>query len=213
MGETVLFDYWLSSASYRVRIALNLAGIEYTAVTVNLLAGEQRGAEYLAKNPQGLVPSLSIDGLLLTQSLAILEYLNSTRDLGLIPTDPVKRAGVMALAQAIAVDIHPVCNLKVAKYAANLTDTPDNARTDWMRQFIGPGLVAVEALLGGYEQAPYCCGDNPGLVDICLIPQVYNANRWGVDLSDMPRILGVAEACADHPAFAAAAPEVVKPAS
>lgn len=209
MGETVLFDYSLSSASFRVRIALNLAGIKYTTETVNLRAGEQRSKTYLAKNPQGLVPSLAIDGLLLTQSLAILEYLDSTRDLGLIPTDPAKRAAVMALAQSIAVDIHPVCNLRVATYAAGLTDTPDTALTDWMRRFIGPGLAAFEMLLGSFEQSPYCCGDSPGLADICLIPQLYNARRWGADISAIPRILGVSEACETHPAFVDAAPEAV----
>ncbi len=211
MSETILYDYWRSSASYRVRIALNMAGIDYTAVSVDLVNGEQRNDAYMDKNPQGLVPTLDIDGLRLTQSLAILDYLNTTRGLGLLPDEPAARAKVQAVAHAIALDIHPVCNLKVVSYAASLTDTPNETRTDWMRRFIGPGLEAVEAMLGRYNQTPFCCGDNPGLVDICLIPQLYNADRWGVDISHLPRILAVEQACASTPAFANAHPDMCKP--
>lgn len=211
MSKTVLYDYWRSSASYRVRIALNMAGVEYTSESVDLVAGKQRSDDYLAKNPQGLVPTLDIDGLRLTQSLAILEYLNTTHDLGLLPKDPAARAKVQAVAHAIAVDIHPVCNLKVANFAAGLTDTPNESRVEWMRQFIAPGLSAVEAMLASYDQTPYCCGDTPGLVDICLIPQLYNADRWGVDISHLPRILAAEQACANLPAFADAHPDMCKP--
>ncbi|MFT4960623.1 MAG: maleylacetoacetate isomerase [Paracoccaceae bacterium] len=211
MSKTVLYDYWRSTASYRVRIALNLAEIDYTAVSVDLVDGEQQGATYLAKNPQGLVPALDIDGLRLTQSLAILDYLNTTRDLGLLPDEPVGRAKVQALAHAIAVDIHPVCNLSVVTYAAALTDAPTETRENWMRRFIGPGLEAVEAMLGRYAQTPYCCGDRPNLVDICLIPQLYNANRWSVDISHLPRIQAAAQACADNVAFANSHPDRCKP--
>lgn len=211
MHDTVLFDYWRSSASYRLRIALNLAGIPYQAISVDLVKGEQKSPEHLARNPQGLVPVLEIDGLRLTQSLAILEYLDQTRDLGLLPKDPVTRAQVQALAHSVAVDVHPVCNLQVAKHATKLSGGAEGMPGGWMRHFIRPGLEAFEALLAGFEQAPYCAGPQPGIADICLMPQLYNARRWEVDFSDMPRIVSVEEACSKHPAFAKAHPEAVDP--
>ncbi len=212
MGEVILYDYWRSSASYRVRIALNLANIAYRPVSVDLVEAEHRSPEHLARNPQGLVPVLEIDGLRLTQSLAILDYLDTTRGLGLLPQEPDERARQMALAHAIAGDIHPVCNLSVVKYAMEITGNRDGVREAWMQRFIRPGLLAFEEMLGQWEQAPWCCGERPGMADICLIPQIYNARRWKVDISDMPRLLGVEAACADHPAFAAAHPDAVKPA-
>jgi len=211
MGETVLFDFWRSSASYRLRIALNLADIPYRIVTVDLPSGEHRTPEHLARNPQGFVPVLDIDGHRLTQSLAILEYLDTTRDLGLLPSDPAARAKVQALAQSIAVDLHPVCNLQVATFAAKLTDNRDGVREEWMARFIRPGLQAFEGLLAGFEQTPFCCGDTPGLADICLMPQLYNAHRWKVDFSDLPRTVAVEAACAGNPAFAAAHPDASRP--
>lgn len=212
MSEVILYDYWRSSASYRVRIALNLAGIAYQAVSVDLTSGEQRSDPHLARNPQGLVPVLEIDGLRLTQSLAILEYLDQTRQIGLLPDDPEARARVQALAHSVAVDVHPVCNLSVARHATALSADASGMPGDWMRHFIRPGLAAFEALLGGFEQAPYCAGSQPDLADLCLIPQIYNARRWQVDLSEMPRLLSVEAACADHPAFAAAHPDRHAPA-
>ncbi|PCJ10199.1 MAG: maleylacetoacetate isomerase [Rhodobacteraceae bacterium] len=211
MSETVLFDYWRSSASYRLRIALNLGGIAYRAVSVDLVKGEQRSAAHLARNPQGLVPVLEIDGLQLTQSLAILEYLDQTRSLTLLPQDPARRAQVQALAQSIAVDLHPVCNLQVVAYAASLSANQTEARENWMKHFIRPGLQAFESLLGAFEQGPYCVGDTPGLADICLMPQLYNARRWGVEFSDLPRVIAVEATCAKHPAFVAAHPDKVRP--
>ncbi|KAE9629013.1 maleylacetoacetate isomerase [Parasedimentitalea maritima] len=211
MSETVLFDYWRSSASYRLRIALNLAAIPYRAVSVDLVTGEQKSPAHLARNPQGLVPVLQIDGLQMTQSLAILEYLDQTRNLGLLPQDPAARVQEQALAHSIAVDIHPVCNLQVVGYAAKISATPNSAREDWMRRFIRPGLQAFEELLGAYQQAPFCTNNTPGLADICLIPQIYNARRWDVEIYDLPRILQVEAACAEHPAFSAAHPDQVKP--
>lgn len=213
MSEIILYDYWRSSASYRLRIALNLAGIAYRTVPVDLVKGEHRSEEHLARNPQGLVPVLDIDGLRLTQSLAMLDYLDQTRGLGLAPADPAGRAQVQALAQAIAVDIHPVCNLKVARHATQLSGGAEGMPGDWMRHFIRHGLQAFEAMLAGFEQSPYCCGDTPGLADICLMPQIYNARRWEVDISDMPRLLSVETACNGHPAFAAAHPDRHAPAS
>ncbi len=211
MSDVVLYDYWRSSASYRVRIALNLAGLTYRPVMVDLVKGAHRAPDHLARNPQGLVPVLEIDGVRLTQSLAILDYLDETRQLGLLPKDPAQRSTARALAQSIAVDIHPICNLSVARHATELSDGAGDMPGDWMRHFIRPGLLAFEALLAGFDQSPFCTGDTPGLADICLIPQLYNARRWQVDLSDVPRILSVEAVCSDHPAFAAAHPDLHAP--
>ncbi|WP_170791412.1 maleylacetoacetate isomerase [Ruegeria lacuscaerulensis] len=205
--SVILYDYWRSSASYRVRIALNLAGISYQAVSVDLVAGDHRSDVHLARNPQGLVPVLEIDGLRLTQSLAIIDYLDQTRGMGLLPAEPAARAQALALAQSIAVDLHPVCNLSVARHATTLSGSAEGMPGDWMRHFIRPGLLAFEALLNGFEQAPYCTGTQPGLADLCLIPQMYNARRWQVDLTGLPRILSVDATCADLPAFAQAHPD------
>ena len=212
MTETVLFDYWRSSASYRLRIALNLAGIAYRSVHVDLVQGEQKADDHLARNPQGLVPVLDIDGVRLTQSLAILDYLDHTRGMRLLPDAPVDRARAQALAHAIAVDIHPVCNLQVVAYAAQITGNRESVREDWMHRFIRPGLEAFETMLGCFDQAPYCTGHAPGLADICLMPQLYNADRWGIETTDLPKLSAVASACARLPAFAAAHPDAVKPA-
>jgi maleylacetoacetate isomerase len=210
--SVVLYDYWRSSASYRVRIALHLAGIAFDILPVDLAAGDQRSAAHLQRNPQGFVPVLDIDGHRLTQSLAIIAYLDETRGLGLLPADAADRARVRALAMAIAVDLHPVCNLSVVNHALSLGGEAEGARAAWMAHFIAPGLAAFEALLAGFDQSPFCCGDRPGLADLCLIPQLYNATRWGVSLPHCPRIAGVAAACAGHPAFVAAHPDKVRPA-
>ncbi len=205
--EVVLYDYWRSSASYRVRIALNLANIAYRAVPVDLVSGAQRSAQHLARNPQGFVPVLEIDGHSFTQSLAILDYLDETRALSLLPTSPTERARVRALSHAIAVDLHPVCNLSVAAHARDLTGGGAEAMKAWMQHFIRPGLVAFETLLSGFDQAPFCCGETPTLADLCLMPQMYNARRWEVSLEGLERLLGAEAACAKHPAFAAAHPD------
>lgn len=211
MSGTVLYDYWRSSASYRVRIALNLAGIAYRSISVDLVAGEHKSEDHLARNPQGLVPVLEIDGLRLTQSLAIIDYLDQTRGLGLLPSEPAMRAQALALAQSIAVDLHPVCNLSVARHATALNQEAEDMPGDWMRHFIRPGLLAFEAMLSAHDQNPFCTGSQPGLADVCLIPQMYNARRWEVDLTDLPRVLAIEKACASHPAFAAAHPDKVAP--
>ncbi|MCR8550618.1 maleylacetoacetate isomerase [Salipiger sp. P9] len=209
MSETVLYDYWRSSASWRVRIALNLAGIAYRAVPVDLVAGDQRSDAHLARNPQGLVPVLEIDGLRLTQSMAILDYLEDTGRLSLRPKDPVAAVRMRAVLQSIACDIHPVCNLRVAAHATRLSGR-DETRAEWMRHFIRPGLVAVEALLS--EDGPYCMGADLTQADLALIPQLYNAERWGAQTDDLPKIRRVAAACAEIEAFRAAEPDAVKPA-
>ncbi|MCA0998244.1 maleylacetoacetate isomerase [Alloyangia pacifica] len=210
MPEAVLYDYWRSTASWRVRIALNLAGIDWESHSVDLLAGNQRGAAHLARNPQGLVPVLEIDGLALTQSLAILDYLEDTGRVSLRPSEPAQAARMRSIAQAIACDLHPVCNLRVAAHAAALTGQ-DDTRGDWMRHFIRPGLEAVEALLD--DTGPYCIGETLTQADLCLIPQLYNAARWGVETGDLPRITRVAGACASLDAFRRAEPEAMHPAS
>jgi maleylacetoacetate isomerase len=204
MSAVVLWDYPKSSASYRVRIALNLAGIDYDIQTVNLLDQAHKSPDHLARNPQGFVPVLDIDGQRLTQSLAMLEYLDETRELGLLPSDPVQRARVRALAYAIAVDLHPVCNLSVVHHA---TGGEEPARSEWMRHYITPRLAAFETLLEGFEQEPFTTGDSPGLADICLIPQLYNAQRWGADYGSCTRIKMVEAACAKLPAFQRAYPD------
>jgi len=205
MSDVVLYDFAASSASYRLRIALNLAGIEYEKVNVDLPSSQQKSPEHLARNPQGFVPVLEIDGLRLTQSLAILTYLDTTRGLGLLPKDPVERAKVEALAHAIAVDIHPVCNLQVAKYAIELTGDPET-RGKWARHFMRPGMQAFEAMMVEFG-GPFCCGDRPMLPDICLMPQVFNCRRWGAEIDDLPRTMEAAAACEALPAFQAAHPE------
>lgn len=204
MSDVVLWDYPKSSASYRLRIALNIAGIEYRIENVDLLGKDHLGADHLARNPQGFVPVLDIDGHRLTQSLAILEYLDATRALGLLPNDPTDRARQTALAHAIAVDLHPVCNLSVVGFA---TKGEEPARTNWMRHFITPRMAAFETLLEGFEQGPFCCGNTPGLADIVLMPQIYNAKRWGADYSACLRIKTVEAACEKHPAFITAHPD------
>ncbi len=209
--SVILYDYWRSSASYRVRIALNLKGLPYQTVPVNLLADEHRGAPHLARNPQGLVPALAIDGRTMTQSLAIIEYLDETRpDPPLLPADPAGRQRVRALAHAIAVDIHPICNLSVSRYAASLIGGAD-ATAQWMTRFIRPGLAAFEALLASAETGRFCHGDRVSLADLCLVPQIYNARRWNLPIADLERITAIAAALETLPEIAAAHPDRVKP--
>jgi len=208
--NTILHDYWRSSAAYRVRIGLKLLALSYTPNSVDLLAGDQRAVENLARNPQGLVPSLQIDGLMLTQSLAILEYLDETRGAGWLPQDAGKKARVRALAYAVAMDIHPICNLHVVRHAVALGGTTTEA---WMQHFIAAGFAGLEGMLKQDEAGRFAVGDSVSLADICLVPQVYNARRWGVDMAAFPRIAAVDANLAALPAFAAAHPDRVKPVS
>ncbi|MEP2028752.1 MAG: maleylacetoacetate isomerase [Paracoccaceae bacterium] len=197
-----LYDYWRSSASYRVRIALGLAGESWEAASVNLLKSEQTSKEHLARNPQGLVPVLEIDGHTFTQSLAQIEYINETRDLGLLPSSPAGRAEVRALSYAVAMEIHPVCNLRVAKWAVKQSNEQISIE-GWMQHFITSGLEAYERMVSG---GSYCYGDGVTLADICLMPQVYNALRWGVDLDTFPKVVGIKDNLEQIPAFEKAHP-------
>lgn len=212
-SPVVLYDYWRSSASYRVRIALALKGIAYDSVSVDLVAGSQRSPEHLRLNPQGLVPALQIDGRVLTQSLAIMEYLDETRpDAPLLPGDPAARAHIRALSLAIACEIHPLSNLAVLMRIEALAGV--DARGQWNRDNILRGLEAVEAMLDhpGFT-GQFCHGSHPGMADCTLIPQLYNATRWGVAYDHLPRIALVARNCASHPAFLAAHPDHCAPGS
>ncbi|NNJ73562.1 MAG: maleylacetoacetate isomerase [Anderseniella sp.] len=205
--SVILHDYWRSSAAYRVRIALNLAGISYRPTEVDLLDKSHKSSGYLALNPQGLVPALEIDGHILTQSLAIIGYLSETRALTVLPDEPYARARVNAAAMALSVDLHPVCNLQVVHYA---TGADEPARSKWMKHFITPGLAAFEKLIDGFD-GPYCCGDQPSLADICMMPQLYNADRWGATYSACAKIMDAQAACQANPAFIAAHPDMVNP--
>lgn len=206
--STILHDYWRSSAAYRVRIGLNLLGLSYNVAPVDLLAGDHRAAENLTRNPQGLVPSLQVDGLMLTQSLAILEYLNETRAAGWLPQDAGQKARVRALSYVVAMDIHPICNLHVVRHAVSLGGTTTEA---WMQHFMTSGFSGLEAMLAQDQTGRFAVGDTVTLADICLVPQVYNARRWGVELAAFPRIAAVEANLTALPAFAAAHPDRAKP--
>ncbi|MBD9558776.1 maleylacetoacetate isomerase [Ensifer sp. ENS03] len=208
MSETVLYDYWRSSASYRVRIALNSLGESYRSVPVDLLAKAHKAPDHLVRNPQGLVPVLEIDGERFTQSLAIIEYLAETRATsGFLPDDAIGRQRVRSLSYAIAMDIHPVCNLSVVSHVMANAEDSEAARRNWMRKFIGEGLAAFERLLDHSATGRFCHGDMPTMADFCLVPQVYNARRWDVDLSACPQLVAIDQNCAEIEAFARAHPD------
>ena len=205
MTDIRLWTYFRSSAAYRVRIALNLKGLSYESVPVNLVAGAQREAAYRALNPQGRVPFLASGDVGLTQSLAIIEWLDETfPELPLLPASANARAQVRAFALAIACDIHPLNNLAVLHYLKDQFGQPQAAIDDWYRHWISTGFAALEQMAG---DGPYVFGDAPTLADICLVPQMANARRFNTDLSPFPKLVAAdTHACA-HPAFAAAAPE------
>lgn len=205
-----LYSYWRSSAAYRVRIALNLKGLAYSMVPVHLTqdGGQQHGAEYSAFNPQELVPTLVHGDRSITQSLAIIEYLDeSFPPLPLLPNDARARARVRSLAQLVASDIHPLNNLRVLRYFEQAWNVPQGERDEWIRHWIVEGFTAMEKLLvENVATGDFCHGETPGLADCCLVPQVFSARRFGVEMSAFPTLARIDAACAELPEFAAAHP-------
>lgn len=205
-----LYGYWRSSAAYRVRIALNLKGLSAEQEFVALPTGDQRSADYLAVNPQGLVPTLIDGDVRLSQSLAILEYLDEVHPRpALLPGDPAGRARVRQLAQVIACDIHPIDNLKVLNFLTGELGVSADGRLTWYRHWVNQGLTALEGLMAqNPATGRFCHGDQPSLADLCLVPQLYNARRFDMDLSPYPTVQAIDAACLSLDAFAKAAPDV-----
>ncbi len=203
-----LYSFFNSSTSYRVRIALALKGLDYQYRPVDLRAGEQRAEYYLEVNPSGSVPLLvDDDGTTISQSLAIIEYLDSTRPgPRLIPQDPLLRARVMEVVSLIGCDIHPVNNLRVLGYLQQHLGVSDAQKSDWYRHWVELGIAALESLLQRHGEPPFCFGDDPTLADCCLVPQVANALRMGCDLERFERTLAIYQHCLRQPAFQLAAP-------
>lgn len=193
----ILYSYWRSSASYRVRMALNLKGLEYEIRPVHLVrdGGEQFADDYSALNPQQLVPTLVDGETVITQSLAMLEYLDERfPEHALLPTDPAGRARVRAIAQAMACEIHPLNNLRVLKYLTGTAGLDEDAKLAWYRHWTESGLAAVERMLDSPQTGRFCHGDEPGVADCCLLPQVYNARRFECHISRLERIRGICDA-------------------
>ncbi|CAN5126214.1 maleylacetoacetate isomerase [soil metagenome] len=203
-----LYDYPRSSACYRVRIALNLKGIAYQAVPTNIVRGEQSQPGFVAKNPQAMVPMLEIDGLQLSQSLAIIDYLDASfPEPSLMPRDAAARSHVLAMALVIACDIHPLNNLRVLRYLDDVLGTAEGRRDDWYRHWVMEGFAALEAMATG--SGAFLSGATPGVADICLIPQMYNARRLKIDLSPYPTLVRIDAGACTLPAFIAAHPDAV----
>lgn len=208
MKRLVLYDYFRSSAAYRVRIALALKGVEYERVETSLLAGDQKSDAYRAINPQGLVPALVVDDVVLTQSLAIVEWIDRTwPEPALFPDDPIARAQALAQAMVIGADIHPLNNLRVLKYLTRDLGLNDHVKDRWYAYWIHEGFAALEVQAGDGD---FLGGAAPGIADLFLVPQMYNARRFEIDLSPYPRLVAIDAACAALPAFRAAHPDVVK---
>lgn len=207
----LLYDYFRSSAAFRLRIALNLKGLGYASVPVNLVANEQRQADYLQLNPLGLVPALATaEGELLTQSVAILEWLEEQYPAPpLLPADALGRGRVRAMVQTIACDIHPLNNLRVQRYLVDTLGASEEAKLAWYHHWIALGFAALEQQVTGDR---YCYGDSPTFADACLLPQVFNARRFEQDLQPFPRLRAIATHLEQLPAFAAATPDAVAPA-
>ena len=208
MSEVVFYEYWRSSAAYRVRIALNLKGVPYRSVQLDLTTGAQSSPQYLVLNPQGLVPALAIDGHLLTQSLAIIDFLDAKyADPPMVSSDPASRSRTLAQALLIAADIHPLNNLRVLGYLRGELAQGDDAVATWYRHWIAEGFAALEQMA---PEAGLFGGDRPNMADVCLVPQMANARRFDTPLEAYPRLLAIDAALRALPAFAAAAPEAVQ---
>jgi maleylpyruvate isomerase len=205
-----LYDYFRSSAAYRVRIGLNLKGLAYQSIPVHLTrgGGEQLTADYRAVNPSALVPALQDGDAVITQSLAILEYLDETHPVApLLPRDALGRARVRSLALMIACDIHPIDNLRVLRYLVNQAGLSEEAKNAWYVHWVQEGFAALEARLAASgDTGRFCHGDTPTIADCLLVPQVFNASRFGIDLAPYPTIMRIDAACQQVPAFAAAHP-------
>ena len=207
MPRAVLYDYFRSSASYRVRIALNLKGIDYEQRAISLVQGEQQAPSYRQLNPQGFVPMLEIDGERLTQSLSIIVYLDQKyREPPLTPAKPADGAHVRSLALAVACDIHPLNNLRVLKYLRGPLGVSEEARDEWYRHWVAEGLAALEEMARPKAGA-FLFGDTPTIADVCLVPQLYNARRFSVPLTDYPTLRRADETASAHAAFADAHPD------
>ena len=201
-----LYNYFRSSASFRVRIALELKGLSYDYMSVHLVKGEHKQAAYSALAPEMLVPHLAVDGQNLAQSMAIIEYLDETHpEPPLLPREPVGRAQVRALAQSIACEIHPLNNLRVLKYLVKEMGASEEAKNTWYRHWVRSGLEAFELQLAAHS-GRFCWGDAPTLADCCLVPQIFNGQRFDVDFSGLPRTMAAFEACMALPAFQRAQP-------
>ena len=209
MSETVLHDFWRSSASYRVRIVLNLKGVAYRSVPVDLSQGEHKRDDYHSLNPQGLVPTLTIDGHILTQSLAIIDYLDATRKHPpMVSSDPLQRSRTLAQALTIAADIHPVQNLRILNALRGDFGASEEQVRLWVQRWVESGFAALE------EAAPKAGlfgGETPDLADVCLVPQMYNARRFEVDLTPYPQLVRIDAAARALDPVARAAPEAAKP--
>lgn len=202
-----LHNYFRSSASYRVRIALALKGLPYEYVAVHIARGEHKKEPYAALSADTLVPLLEIDGQKLSQSMAIIEYLDETYPTpALLPADPAGRARVRALAQSIACDTHPINNLRILKHLSSELKLGDQAKNVWYRHWCREGLQAFERQLAQSSASTFCHGNTPTLADCCLVPQIFNAQRFHVSLTDLPRTMAAYQACITLPAFEKAQP-------
>jgi maleylacetoacetate isomerase len=205
-----LYTYFRSSAAFRARIALNLKGLKYESIPKQFAKNEHRAADYLALNPQGLIPALATDdGATLSQSLAIIEYLNEKYPTPpLLPADPIARAHVRSMALAIACDIHPLNNLRVLNYLRDSLGQDDEGVSTWYRHWISEGFRGLELQARAHSTGKrYCFGDAVSLADVCLVPQIFNARRFKTDLAPFPTLVAISTHLESLPEFAAARPE------
>ncbi len=204
-----LYTFFRSSAAFRVRIALNLKGLQYESLPKHFARNEHRTAEYLALNPQGLIPALAVDGVVLSQSLAIIEYLNDRHpEPPLLPADPLDRARVRSMALVIACEIHPLNNLRVLNYLRGALEQDDEGVGTWYRHWVSEGFRGLELQAREFSAAGrYCFGDALSLADVLLVPQMFNARRFKTDLTPFPTLVGISTHLESLPAFAAARPE------